>query len=225
MPQVEPNQRVNPLDALANIGKIFVQNDPPRGDLPPPEAGTPPSKPSPLLADDRTPPATEAPESDLEPAPKPKGGKRPGSGRKRKGVGGNIGSPPAIIGTVGTKQAQEKDAPPTSPIVNVEDMLFPVVDAATVEESVATNGPALVNDAYKRAARAGKTGDQFDRIVYLSLLGKTLPQARKDGAKPPDQGNAKATLAALDRILADMDEEETEYTERGSSTKREGEGE
>jgi hypothetical protein len=69
------------------------------------------------------------------------------------------------------------------------------------------NGAALVNDAFRRAARAATSGDPFDRAVYLTLLGKTKPTEGK--SKLP--GTKKQQLRALERIMASMDASDADF--------------
>ena len=99
---------------------------------------------------------------------------------------------------------------PASPPVPIEpgELAFPVEESATVRESMDVNGAALVNDAFKRAARAATSGDPFDRAVYLTLLGKAKPTDGK--TKLP--GTKKQQMRALERLLAADIAQDAEYS-------------
>lgn len=82
---------------------------------------------------------------------------------------------------------------------------FQVQEADTIKDAVETNGLALLQDAYKRAARAPSSGDPFDRAVYLTLLGKAHPMAQMDGKEKVIPGAAKKKLRLLNQLLAEQE--------------------
>lgn len=110
-----------------------------------------------------------------------------------KGRPRNDGLPPIQKGQRALILGKEAAKPP----VELSEPNFTVEDAATVRESMDVNGAALVNDAFRRAARAAASGDPFDKAVYLTLLGKTKPADGK--AKLP--GTKKDQLRQLERIM------------------------
>lgn len=143
--------------------------------------------------------------------------KRQSTPRKGTGIKGRSrkdGLPPIQKGQraliLGKSQPADAPAPPpANPEGEIGKAAFEVVEAETVKESMETNGAALVNDAYRRAARLS-TG--FDQAVYLTLLGKAHPMAsinQKDKGLP---GSKKKQLKVLERLIAgDMQVEDAEY--------------
>lgn len=143
--------------------------------------------------------------------------KRQSGTRKGTGIKGRTrkdGLPPIqkgqralILGE--SEPAQLPAVAPANPEGEIGKAGFEVVDADSVKESMETNGAALVNDAYRRAARLS-TG--FDQAVYLTLLGKAHPMAslnQKDKGLP---GSKKKQLKVLERLIAgQMDVEDGEY--------------
>lgn len=98
---------------------------------------------------------------------------------------------------------------PNPPPGEVHELSFPVVEADTIREALDTNGIALVNDAYKRAARLATP---FDQAVYLTLLGKAHPMAQVNAKDKGLPGKKKAQLKALERIIAgQLDVSDGEY--------------
>jgi len=120
---------------------------------------------------------------------------RPGeSGRDRaKRKGGEITS-------VGSKAPARSDG--EEPEVGKPS--FEVTDASTVQESIESNGLALINDAFARAARAAGTSDPFDRYVYGILLGKVLPMASMKDVAKSLSGAAKKRKKALEMVLSQL---------------------
>lgn len=118
------------------------------------------------------------------------GQKRP-PGRPRKD-----GLPAGYVGAMTNPPASDPDAPiPQEPS-------FPVEDAGSVKDSLEANGLALVQDAFRRAARANGSGDPFDRMVYLTLLQKALPMATMKDLGKGLSGEAKRRKRALEELLA-----------------------
>lgn len=81
---------------------------------------------------------------------------------------------------------------------------FPVAEAETVKEAVEVNGLALIQDAYRRAARAASSGDPFDRAVYLTLIGKAHPMATIGADRKALSGEAKKRKKALEAVIASL---------------------
>ncbi len=132
----------------------------------------------------------------------------PGKGSGIKGRPRRDGLPPIQRGQREVILGKHAPVPaPAKPAGDITEVSFPVEDAGTVRESMDVNGAALVNDAFRRAARAATSGDPFDRAVYLTLLGKTKPTEGK--TKLP--GTKKQQLRALERIMASMDATDAEY--------------
>jgi hypothetical protein len=91
----------------------------------------------------------------------------------------------------------------------VHEAAFEVVEAETIREALDTNGIALVNDAYRRAARLATP---FDQAVYLTLLGKAHPMAQVNAKDKGLPGSKKKQLKALERIISgQMQVEDAEY--------------
>ncbi len=132
----------------------------------------------------------------------------PGKGSGIKGRPRKDGLPPIQSGQRAIILGKHPPVPaPTKPAGDLTEAAFPVEEAGTVRESMDVNGAALVNDAFRRAARAATSGDPFDRAVYLTLLGKTKPTEGK--TKLP--GTKKQQLRALERIMASMDAQDAEF--------------
>lgn len=144
------------------------------------------------------------------PEPKPKGGKRPGAGRPRKGAG-------VIISTVAKPPATRETG---TEIATHEPSFRVVTGSRTVEEALEANGAALIDDALTRASRAGESKDGFDKMVYLELLKLAVPKAKVRTPKAMQPAEAKATLDALDRIIANGGVEDAEFVERKAPEER-----
>lgn len=150
-------------------------------------------------------PVTEPTEEQAE---KKKGGTRPGAGRPRKGTKGTFKAP-VIVSSNLPAEADGLD------LTEIHENAFDVIEGLdNVDAVMAANAPALVTDAYKRAARAGTSKDPLDRVTYLALLAKATPQAKRQVAKQTDPASAKAELAILNRILAGESIEDVQFTER-----------
>lgn len=145
--------------------------------------------------------------------------KRQSKSLKGTGIKGrprNDGSPPI-------QKAQREvvlaRSPPRDPAQNlpvdppkegeVHEAAFEVIEAETIREALDTNGIALVNDAYRRAARLQTP---FDQAVYLTLLGKAHPMAQVNAKDKGLPGSKKKQLKALERIISgQMQVEDAEY--------------
>ena len=129
----------------------------------------------------------------------------PKEGPKAIGRPRKDGSPPIQRMTVTTP-----NLPATSQSGQLCEPSFKVTDADSIKDAIETNGLALLNDAYGRAARAATSGDPFDRAVYLTLLGKAHPMAQM-GQDKALSGHAKAQMRALNKLIADQDTTDAEF--------------
>lgn len=84
----------------------------------------------------------------------------------------------------------------------VQTPAFEVVEASSVAEAIEVNGLALIQDAYRRAARAADSGDPFDRMVYGILLGKAHPMAMLGKGSKALSKETKARKKMLEALLA-----------------------
>lgn len=212
-------KRLNSLFTLAS--------PPPAGHV----ASSPPASPAephaapPAASEERpvqpTPPAhAEEDEQAASPPPKPKGGRRPGAGRPRKGIGATIEAQgPAKTPAQAAVEVSIGKALTARPAGQVEVIDAPpafrvVTGLPTVEEALEANAPALLDNAMTLASTAQATGDPFSKMVYLELIKQAIPKHRRKDAKPMQPAQAKATLAALDRIIANGGVEDAEFVDR-----------
>lgn len=92
----------------------------------------------------------------------------------------------------------------------VAEPSFKVTEADSIKDAIETNGLALLNDAYAKAARASMSGDPLDRAIYLTLLGKAHPMAQI-GHDKALSGHAKAQMRQLTKLLADQEVQDGEF--------------
>lgn len=94
------------------------------------------------------------------------------------------------------------EAPPPAEVGKAEPA-FEVYKSDDLAEVVQVNGARLVEDAFRRAARAPQKVDPFDMHVYLALLQK-MPQLRTDGpAKDESPADVRKNIKLLKRFLAE----------------------
>lgn len=129
---------------------------------------------------------------------------RPGqSGRK---------SPGMKVQEEGAAPVPAVQPPNQPPAPAVHAPAFEVEDSPSIQESLATNGLALVNDAFARAARAPASGDPFDKVIYQTLLLKALPMATLKELGKGMSGQAKQRKKALEALLAAHQAQDASFT-------------
>lgn len=141
------------------------------------------------------------------------------NGKGIKGRPRNDGLPPiqkgqreVIIGSIAPAAPPPAVQPSGGQVGQVQEEAFAVEEAETIKDSVEANGVRLLNDAYRRAAKASTSGDPFDRAVYLTLLGKAHPMATLGGSKQPLSGEAKRRKKALEELLARHSAQDATFT-------------
>ena len=132
-------------------------------------------------------------------------GRRKPPGRPRKdGVAPITGDQRAVVIAEAKASGELVEPPPPPAQGMVSEPSFPVAEAETVKEAVEVNGLALIQDAYRRAARAASSGDPFDRAVYLTLIGKAHPMATLGADRKALSGEAKKRKKALEAVIASL---------------------
>lgn len=110
----------------------------------------------------------------------------------------------------------EDDAPPVPAPAGgngeVQTVAFEVEEAESIRDAIELNGPKLIMDAYKAAARARTSGDPFDKAIYLTLIGKAHPMATIGGTKKAMSGEAKRRKKALEAIIAQHLAQDAQFT-------------